>query len=215
MSFTLKKIREASYYFQQIEKNTNNQEIYEFNLSAFINSARNTTWAMEKEGKNKKGFIEWYGDSRKQKVLCKYCGKKETVPFNPQNGTIQFKMQNDPIMILFSKLRTYTVHKADDKISENMGLQSRHLMKFDGKGGCEIEIRNRFKEIIEIRKTTTPISVSTHPDLFEKMYFFEDIKEIRNKIENLKIKNITDLAFEYYCKLANIVEEYSNKFESK
>ncbi len=80
-------------------------EEIEINFAAFVSSARSVTFVLQKEFCKNDKFIKWYGDSRKEKVLCQHCGKTKDIPIEPPKGTKQYEMRNDPLCRFFLEQR--------------------------------------------------------------------------------------------------------------
>jgi len=61
---TRHKNKEAHYFLSKMNEFFKDDEIFAYNLSAFLSAARSITLYMQKQYKHQKGFDEWY--SRKQ-----------------------------------------------------------------------------------------------------------------------------------------------------
>ena len=190
MSIVNKKFEEIIHFFHELEKNSFNKSTYEINLSAFINATRNISYAIQKEGKNKTNFANWW----KAKTL---------------------QMDEDDLMKFFYKLRNYSVKEADNKISQRDGMRMRHSLEFNGKGECKATLISRDGQPIgeKIIKSDPSaqfflggVGIPFDSGLWEEMYFFDEIKEAN--LPNISIKDITSLCFEYLIKLHKIVAEY-------
>jgi hypothetical protein len=193
MSLVEKKFKEAVHFFHELEKNSFDQLIYEANLSAFINATRNISYAIQKEGKPKKNFAKWWNEKREQ-------------------------MREDELMKFFYELRNYSIKEGTNKVSQQSGLQMRHTLNFDGKGGCIATLKSRDGQTIGEKKIISDpnakfflggIGISLDSGLWEKMYFFDEIENAN--LQNRSIINITDLCFDYLNKLYIIVNEYFKK----
>ena len=193
MSIVDNKFKEAVHFFHELELSSFNQPVYEANLSAFINLTRNISYAIQKEGKHKGNFAIWWEEKRAQ-------------------------MHKDELMRFFYEIRNYSIKQATNKVSQQNGMQMRHMLKFDGKGGCRATLMSRDRQPIgEITIESDPnaemflggIGIPYDSGLWEKMYFFDEIKEA--SLQNRRIANITDLCFEYLNKLHVIVSEYFDK----
>lgn len=89
----------------KLMENSHNLEELEINFAAFVTSARSVTFVLQKEFCKNEKFIMWYGDSRKEKILCEYCGRAKEIPIKPPKGTKQYEMKNDPLCRFFLKQR--------------------------------------------------------------------------------------------------------------
>ena len=192
MTNVIKKFHQAIHFFHEIEKSSFNKDLYETNFEAFVNAARSITLTMQKESSKKNGFESWY-------------------------SKIQERMKNDKIMKYFHEVRIFSFHKGKSKISpEKSGLQMRHELHFDGKGGCIAHIKSRDGSKIETITIVPDASKSNinlgglpipfDSGLWEKMYFFEEIENF--PLENINIQSVTDFCFVYLNKIYLIVEEY-------
>lgn len=99
-----KNLHQCEYHLKLME-NSHNLEELEINFAAFVTSARSVTFVLQKEFHKDKRFIEWYGDSKKEKILCEYCGKTKDISIEPSTGTKQYEMKNDPLCKFFIDLR--------------------------------------------------------------------------------------------------------------
>ncbi len=66
MTNTLKRLQEVDILFDQMIKSTEDHTTFRTNLNAFIQSARSTTWIMQKEFNHKPEFKEWYNSIQQQ-----------------------------------------------------------------------------------------------------------------------------------------------------
>ncbi len=57
---TRHKIREAEYFLTMMKQVFEDDDVFSFNLSAFLSAARSITFYMKKQYKRRKGFAEWY-----------------------------------------------------------------------------------------------------------------------------------------------------------
>lgn len=57
---TRHKIQEAKYFLNQMEKFFENDDIFDYTLSAFLSATRNITFHMQKQYKHQKDFAKWY-----------------------------------------------------------------------------------------------------------------------------------------------------------
>lgn len=92
-SIVEQKWNECCHFFYEMEKENFDPEKYEINLSAFINSTRNISYALQKDGKDR-------------------------VFFQKRRLEKQEFMKKDNLMKFFYELRNYSVKEANNKISE-------------------------------------------------------------------------------------------------
>lgn len=197
MSLIKTKFDEAIHFFHELEKCSFNRPLFEANLSAFINATRNISYAIQKEGKEKKNFALWWEEKRKA-------------------------MRADELMKFFYEIRNYSIKEATNKVSQQSGVQMRHMLEFDGKGGCKATLMSRDGQSIEEKNIQSDpkaefflggIGIPFNSGLWEKMYFFEEINEA--ELSNRSIRSITDLCFEYLNKLYVIAKEYFEKIHKE
>jgi len=187
MSKVNDKYQEALFFFEKLESASFNKNEYQFYLSAFINASRNISYAIQKESKHKDDFSTWWNKKRKQ-------------------------MKEDKVMIFFYALRNYSLKEADNKISGNTGFQMRHLLEFN-KSYVKVTILdhcgNKTGEEI-ILENCKGVNITSNPELFERMYFFDKIEKIELNLINFV--SVTELCYYYLGKLSIIVKEYEEKF---
>jgi len=197
MSLVKTKFDESVHFFHELEKSSFNQPLYEANLSAFINVTRNISYAIQKEGKEKKNFATWWEEKREI-------------------------MRANELMKFFYELRNYSIKEATNKVSQQCGVQMRHMLELDGKGGCKVTLMSRCGQPIGEKNIQSDpkaqfflggIGIPFDSGLWEKMYFFDEIDEA--ELSNRYIRNITDLCFEYLNKLHVIVTEYFEKIHKE
>lgn len=85
-----KNLHECEYHLNNLLSSKHFEEV-EINFAAFINSARNSTFVLQKEFKKYSSFIEWYGDPDNSE--------------NAEKGTKIFEMNNDELCRFFKNLR--------------------------------------------------------------------------------------------------------------
>lgn len=194
MSLAYKKFNEAEYFFHQLEIKSFDSFLYNAYLGAFIETSRNITFVMQNEGNKRNEFNDWYKSK-------------------------QIEMKEDKLMVFFHQLRTYSVHTDNNIISSKSGMQMRHPLSFDEKGGCKATFISRDGSIIREENIISDpnaewflggVGIPFNSGLWEVMYFFDEIE--KHPLANINITSVTDLCFEYLKKLRALVDEYDNMF---
>ena len=76
----MSKLEEAFYFFNQMKENVDNKDNFKFNLSAFISSARSTTFFLKKEFDGNPKFDGWYlhkqGEMRANSLMTFFKGAR-------------------------------------------------------------------------------------------------------------------------------------------
>jgi hypothetical protein len=85
MGHTRQKLDEAHYFFEKMKESVEENNVFGYNLSAFLTAARSVTLFMQKEYSDKIGFDNWYKNKQRQ-------------------------MQADKEFKFFNRLRRATVH---------------------------------------------------------------------------------------------------------
>jgi len=57
---TRDKVKEAEYFLSKMRETFEDDDIFSYNLSAFLSAARSITWYMKKQYRHREGFNEWY-----------------------------------------------------------------------------------------------------------------------------------------------------------
>lgn len=106
-----KNLHECSYHLKNLLYSKHFEEV-EINFAAFVNSARNTTFVLQKEFKKNPDFIPWYGDPDK--------------PGDARKGTKLYEMQNDELCKFFNTLRNQIIKEGINNLhcSSKMSLNS-------------------------------------------------------------------------------------------
>ncbi len=68
---TRHKLQEAEYFLSKMEEVFENDDLFSYNLSAFLSAARSITFHMQKQYKHRDGFNNWYCQRRKE--MCADC----------------------------------------------------------------------------------------------------------------------------------------------
>lgn len=89
-----KNLHACEYHLKNLSQSKHFEEV-EINFAAFVNSARSTTFVLQKEFKKKPQFISWYGDPDNPGEVCE--------------GTKLYEMKNDDLCKFFLKIRNQIV----------------------------------------------------------------------------------------------------------
>lgn len=206
-----KNLHECAYHLENL-LNSKNFEEAEINFAAFVNSARNTTFVLQKEFKKNSEFIKWYGDSKKEKILCKTCGEKQKIPVKAKEGTKQYEMKHDELCHFFHKLRSQIVHEGINKLNCSLYIKSMNTKTDypDRPEDTSMEITNRGvfyrihretakEDLIPAQSNTariaTYITISNCPT-----------QHLGKKINHPNLFTITQL---YYNYLKSLIEEWT------
>lgn len=104
-----KNLHECEYHLSNLLKSKHFEEV-EINFAAFVNSARNVTFVLQKEYKGHPKFLEWYGD-----------------PDNPEEskkGTKIYEMRNDDLCKFFYKLRSQIIKEGINNLNCSTKIRS-------------------------------------------------------------------------------------------
>jgi hypothetical protein len=206
-----KNLHECKYHLDNLLKAKHFEEV-EINFVAFVNSARNITFVLQKEFKNDPQFITWYGNSQKEKVICKCCGKAKEISYNPEEGTKRYEMKNDELCNFFFELRSQIAKEGSNNLDslfrvKSMNSNSDYLDKpvdaslvLNSKGAYYHVHKGGSKEdlIPAFSKTTKII-----PCIY--MYNYSG-QHLGQKIKNPNLCTIIQL---YYTYLENLLEEWT------
>lgn len=199
-SKVLKKYSEAEFFFNKMENHSFNKNEYEYYLSAFINAARNITFAMQKEWAKLKGF-------------------------NNRYIWIQKKLKANENCVFFNSLRVYSIHEWDNKMNDPVGIHMRHQIESDWKWNCVIYKKDRSKKTIweikvdlsQFEEKNSKLSISWIPYeylleewLIENRYYFDSIEGV--SLDYIDIATINDLSYDYISFLKPFVLNYLHKF---
>ena len=61
---TRHKLQEAEYFLSKMKQTLEDDNVFYYNLSAFLSAARSITYYMQKQYKHRNGFEEWYSPKR-------------------------------------------------------------------------------------------------------------------------------------------------------
>ena len=158
-----------------MELNSFYKQIYETQFEAFISAARSITFAMQKEDK-------FFYDEQ----------------IKPQfNGSV--------LMEFFNKVRTFSIHEGESKVDFSKEcFCTRHLLNFDGKGGCVVSIKSRNGNIIKKINLKSDakaeiflggIGVPFNSGLWEKRYYFDCLNDC--DLPDRTIVSVTDFCYQY------------------
>ena len=103
-----KNLHECAYHLERMEHSTHVEEL-SINFAAFVNSARNITFVLNKEFSDDPEFKSWYGEKE-----------------NPAKGTKRYEMANNALTRFFRDLRNEIV-----KEGTNGFVCSTHIHQFN------------------------------------------------------------------------------------
>ena len=102
-----KKLHACKQYLENLLKSKHFEEV-EIILEAFVNSARNVTFVLQKEFKKNPRFKKWYGDSKKEL----------------EEGTKQYEMKNDELCKFFKDLRNKIIKEGINGLVGSIVIRS-------------------------------------------------------------------------------------------
>lgn len=104
-----KNLHECEYHLNNLLRSRHFEEV-EINFAAFVNSARNTTFVLQKEFKEDPEFIEWYGNPDK--------------PEEAAENTKLYEMKNDELCTFFKNLRSQIIKEGINNLHCSTGIKS-------------------------------------------------------------------------------------------
>lgn len=186
-----KNLHECEYHLTRMIGSRNVEEL-EINFAAFVNSARNVTFVLQKEFNKNEVFKSWYDKKREE-------------------------MRKDELCVFFNDLRDKIVKEGINQIQCNTRIIRLNSSKDlpDKPGGSNLAITSKGiyyhvgggtpKEDLIPAKTTaqmvTKVSIENAPS-----------KHLGKTIKN---NNIIEISKIYYSYLKNIVEEWTGILNQK
>lgn len=192
-----KNLHECEYHLNLMLKCQNIEEL-EINFSAFVNSARNVTFVLQKEFKNAEGFLDWYG--------------------NPDNleesreGTKIYEMRYDELCVFFKELRNKILKEGINQIECNTKVIKFNSLTdvIDRPNGSKLIFKGKgiYYLINEGTKQEDLIPAKTKARMITTVFIKDAPKRHLGKtILNNDIIGISEI---YYLYLKNLVEEWVN-----
>lgn len=187
-SIVEKKYFQTAYLYEKMETSTFEQFEYETYLDAYINSLRNITFAMQKEGAQFDWFKEWY--------------KK-----------IQDELRKNNILAFFSELRNYSIKEWTNMVSWNSWFEMRHMISYNWNGVIRIEILTQLWKKVDEIVIDDPNFDVLDPQYWycERMYFFDEIEG--KDLENITLHTINYFAYSALIFMKRVVNEYMNLYK--
>jgi hypothetical protein len=122
------KLSEAEYFFECMKENRHKNEVFIYNLSAFVTAYRSITLLMQKEFKRMKGFDEWYKnkkDSMKKIEFMKLLRDKRNITLKQEslkpNAHVKAEIKDT---IILSESIKFTVYNEEGEIIERKKVNS-------------------------------------------------------------------------------------------
>jgi hypothetical protein len=188
-----KNLHECEYHLSGM-KNSLSVEELEINFAAFVNSARNVTFVLQKEFAKNDNFKKWYGDKD-----------------NPKRGTKIYEMSGDNLCSFFCKIRSEIIkeginrincsttissfNSANDMIGRPMGSS----LVITGKGIYYLVGKNTSKEDLVPAKTKANMITTVFLDS-------APVNHLGLPIEDNNILSVSEIYFNY---LKSLVEEWT------
>src|SRR3989338_6957218 len=181
-----KNLHECSYHLTNM-KSSNNSEEFEINFAAFVNSARNVTFVLQKEFTKDSDFNNWYTQKQtemKNDELCKFFLElRNNIIKEGINGIVGFSFTNQPF-------NTTNDLEQKPKNAKNITI--------DGKGFFwNINVGTKYEDKIPAKhngKLTTIIKLNNQP----KQHLGKDISK----------KNTVEISESYFDYLKKLVDDF-------
>lgn len=196
-----KNLHACKYHMRNLLGSKHFEEV-EINFAAFVNSARNTTFVLQKEFKKTPGFIDWYGNPDK--------------PEEAKEGTRLHQMKNDELCKFFLNLRSKIAKEGMNALNCSTTVRRLHTGKDfpDKLVGATLAVGN--KGIYYHVKKGTPqedkLPAITSGDITTNIFIAgAPTQHLGETIPNPNLVSISELYYEY---LKNLVEEWTGIMNS-
>jgi hypothetical protein len=141
------KLREATYFYSKMIEEQEDRDVFKFNLSAFLSSARSVMQYAKKEAETKKGGKKWYHDWMVSSLVLSFFKDKRdfnihTAPISPRkhvNVTITEVLH-------FSESVHIVVRDKDGKVKETRDIQENAQPGKEGEPSVRSESRYEFQD---------------------------------------------------------------------
>jgi hypothetical protein len=194
MSDTKYKLKEAKYFLHFTEQLFNNQRTeYVYHLNAFINSARNVTFVMQKEYADKKDFKDWW----------------DKHPFKKDEEMSKF------VELRNVSVKEKTIREKQFTILQSFGPDGLHVI---GKKGPTSVVSDpiRFDEPIPTYGYVTVKDDSGERRVkYDIVHDFSVIERYNHGSREVRFDNFISEAKEYFKKLEVIVNECESIFNNE
>ena len=190
--YAKEKLEEALYFLLQMKQYYVQRKEFIYNMNAFLNSARNVTFALQKEFSHDPHFKAWYSKKRKE-------------------------MKENKLMKYFIEMRNVSVKEATPKHS--LSLKVAYVIPDERKeaiGYVERRISGdeRDSDSILVLPTRDKTGMRTKPKLVEPTYSLVTFWEFEEAPEGYEGKDILGLCITYYHKLKQLVAEAERTIRS-
>jgi hypothetical protein len=190
--YAKEKLEEALYFLLQMRRYYVDRKEFIYNMNAFLNSARNVTFALQKEFSHDPYFEAWY--SKKQK-----------------------EMREDKLMKYFIDMRNVSVKEATPEHS--LSLKVAYVIPDERKeaiGYVERRISGdeRDSDSILILPTRDKTGMHTKPKIVKPTYSLVTFWEFEKAPEGYEGKDILVLCVTYYHKLEQLIAEAERTIRS-
>ena len=179
--YAKEKLEETLYFLLQMRQNYIDRKRFIYNLNAFLNSARNATWTLQKEFGRDSRFKVWYPQKRKE-------------------------MEEDKLMSFFKDLRNVSA-KERGSPKHSLSVKAAYMFpkgktfQADTVGYTERKFSDENKDEMEAPR------VAFDYRLREPLYTLVTDWQFEKAPEGYEGRDILALCIEYYHKLKKIVEE--------
>jgi len=180
-TYVNEKLEEALYFLLRMRQNYVDRKSFIYNMNAFLNSARNITWILQKELGHDSRFKVWY--PQKQKEMK----EDKLMSFFKDLRNVSVKERGSPKHSLLVKA-AYIFPKGKTFQADTVGITER---KFSKENKAEMEA----------------LGVMHDYKLWEPLYTLVTDWQFEKAPEGYEGKDILALCIKYYHKLRKIVEE--------
>jgi len=193
-----KNLHACKYHLRNLLNSKHFEEV-EINFAAFVNSARNTTFVLQKEFKKTPGFIEWYGN-----------------PDKPEEGTKLHQMKNDELCKFFLNLRSKITKEGITNLNCSTTVRSLHTGRDfpDKPASASIVVGNQgiYYHVQKGTPQEDKLPAITGGDITTNIFIAgAPTQRLGKTIPNPNLVNISELYYEY---LKNLVEEWTGIMNS-
>ena len=184
--YAKEKLEEALYFLLQMRRHYVDRKEFIYNMNAFLNSARNVTFALQNEFSDNPPFQAWYSKKRKD------MGKDKLMKYFVEKRNVSVK-EATPEHSLSLKV-AYVIPK--DERREAIGYVERKIV------GDE-----RDSSSLLVLPTYNETGVRLKPRIIKPTYSLVTLWEFEDAPEGYQGKDILGLCITYYHKLEQLLVE--------
>lgn len=207
-----KNLHECEYHLGNM-KSSSHMEDFEISYAAFVNSARNVTFVLQKEYAENPDFLNWYGNSKD------YENGSWVGIGNEKTNTKIYEMISDDICKYFTKLRSQIVKEGANSLFCSTHISSLNtttdLINPPSNSSLEIGSNGMYYRVHEGTPQEDRIPARTRGVITTKIFIQNPPKNhLREEIPSNQ-QDVISLSEKYYRYLKSIVEDWTGVINRK